>query len=594
MNIPHYKKLSFQLIAALAGSFIIIILSSYLYIYGRISDTLKQNNDISNIQSFKQFEYNIENFCNEVDLLSRRLVSDTSLTELIYPQNSKNQIVLIAELFRKMNQELEEYGYLESIAFYNEEDLTLISTSTQNIIYNDKKSRDGFYKNEIETIQNNKFSGTQWFGGYDNYDFRILPLNSSLNKKDSTTPYLTACYPVYWGLHTGLIIYNINIDYFTSIYNSAAADRAQTGNTYIINEEGTIVSHQDMEQLGKKKGMEYLRPNKTEPYTFDKMSNQILGYPLAMANWTIINETPLSVILKDTHYIQTLIRIVLLAGISLTLLFSVFWVSRIIKPLTQVVKVMKRMEKGNIGITIPHKKNYGNEFDILIYRFNKMSQSMEQLIHDNKEIEDKKRVMEINFLKSQINPHFLYNTLNTIKWMAVIQKNDSIVDCVAILADLLHPVFRDKNIYWSIEDELSYLNNYTKIMNYRYGNKIAIIREIPKELNHTSIPKFILQPIVENSITHGLSGTQGGQIYIKAEIIDRHLRITVSDNGIGINQEELIKIQTMLLENQVTQHIGIQNVHQRLRLLGGEEAGVKVQADDNGKFVISLTMSQGV
>lgn len=130
---------------------------------------------------------------------------------------------------------------------------------------------------------------------------------------------------------------------------------------------------------------------------------------------------------------------------------------------------MKEVGKGNIGQTVLNPPK--NEIGMLMEYFNKMSLNVMELVNKNKSAEEQKRKLEIEMLQYQINPHFLYNTLNTIRWMAAVIKARNIVDSVTILGDLIRPVFKNTGVLCTVREEIEYLTNYLKIMSYRYDEE---------------------------------------------------------------------------------------------------------------------------
>ena len=183
------------------------------------------------------------------------------------------------------------------------------------------------------------------------------------------------------------------------------------------------------------------------------------------------------------------------------------------KPLISLTTVIKKMGQGNLGLTLD--LDMRNELGILIAQFNKMSKNILDLMEQKETIEEKKRMIEIGALQSQINPHFFYNTLNTIKWMAIMVKADNIVESITTLGDYLQPMFK-KGMFCTIQEEIDYIENYIKIMNYRMAGGIKFENHIAVEVRDCQILRFLLQPLVENAISHGLKNQNGGVITITA------------------------------------------------------------------------------
>lgn len=590
MKIPFFRSVFTKMIFALSVSFLIIISISFLYIYGSVRDSMKEKRDSEKIQNFNQLEHNIDILSGEVELITRRLISETALTDLVFGVDGGNdrEVVLKADLFREMEKVFTEYTYVESICFYNSDNLSLIADKEQNILINDKDSRGRFYEEQIAGKGNGAGNGVKWYGGYINSDFNIKALKDE-NRKE--VYYVSACRPVYWGAHTAWLVININLDYFTDIYNSLEKENIQLSTTYIIDENGKVVSHLDKSEVGKRRENQYIRNKNDGPFTFEEGDQQILCYPLHLNGWTMVNETPLSVILKDIKDIQIVFRIAVIAVAVFSVFFTIFWVRYITSPLTDTVEAMKCMENGMLGITLPQRTKSRDEIGLLVTQFNQMSQKIMQLVEENTKMEENKREMEIKMLKSQMNPHFLYNTLNTIKWMAIMKGEDSIVDCTTALGDLLQPLYRDNRTFWSLENEKNYIVSYGKIMNYRYGEKVSLRMDFGEVLYDAKIPKFVLQPIVENAFLYGVSEKEENTIItITAWQEAEDLFLRISDNGEGLEEEKLTELRDSLHETQETNHIGISNVHQRIQLLYGPSYGLEIDSIKELGFSVTMRL----
>ncbi|MFD2879599.1 sensor histidine kinase [Paenibacillus rhizoplanae] len=184
--------------------------------------------------------------------------------------------------------------------------------------------------------------------------------------------------------------------------------------------------------------------------------------------------------------------------------------------------------------------------------------------------EKQKQELEYRMLQNQINPHFLYNTLNSIKWMATIQNATGIAEMTTSLSRLLRSIAKDNRRLMPLKDELSLLEDYFLIQKYRYGSTVTMITEIEEEaLLGGLIPRFTLQPLVENAIFHGIEPKGRGDIVVrvtKSGFTD--LLITIEDNGVGMTAEQIATILTVpgdeatgMLEN-----IGLRSVNERLQL----------------------------
>ena len=176
------------------------------------------------------------------------------------------------------------------------------------------------------------------------------------------------------------------------------------------------------------------------------------------------------------------------------------------------------------------------------------------------EDERKKLELEYRMLSSQIDPHFLYNTFNAIKWMAKIQKADGISEMITSLSRIMKNISkRDENIV-TLAEELSFIDDYLVIMKYRYGNTISYYRSVDEGCERIMLPRFCLQPLIENAIFHGIEPKGTGAVAIIAREYDEHYTIMIADNGVGFDPENAEEKKDGMFKN-----IGLENIRQRLR-----------------------------
>ena len=571
--------------AAVTLSFLLVFAGSFLFLYVNVSDSLKERTDAEKIQTFKQLEHNINTFGREVELLTERLIHETVLTDLVFIGGEKESTVIQmkADYFRKLDSILGQYSYVESLCFYNSEGLSLIMDGKRNIIQNPESGEGSFFRDQL--IEESDISGKsiQWYGGYTSEDFY------KTSKEEEPVSLLTACRPVYWNSHRAWIVVNVNLDYFTGIYNIATADNSQE-TTYILDQEGKIISCSDSNILGESRE-EYLREHRDGAYTFEKEKWQILCYPLALGGWTMVNEMPLSVILEDVRVVRQIFIVTAIVGTMLAVFFSVLWIKRITRPLMDTTEALKCMEDGMLGITLPESEKNQDEIGILVRQFNQMSRRIERLVSENAQMEEHKREMEMKMLKFQLNPHFLYNTLNTVKWMAAMNGEEDIVDCLSALGDLLRPMYRDASPFWSLEEEESYISSYGKIMNYRYGERVHLRMDIKGEPQEAVVCKFVLQPIVENAFLYGLpqDGRQM-EVRISGRKEEETLILMVADDGEGMEAVELERLRKDICEGRETKHIGLVNVNQRIQLLYGKAFGLDIVGEKGKGFTVTIRL----
>jgi len=216
--------------------------------------------------------------------------------------------------------------------------------------------------------------------------------------------------------------------------------------------------------------------------------------------------------------------------------------------------------------------------------FRQLSKDMTLLMESRIDSEKRKRDLEYKMLQNQVNPHFLYNTLNSIKWMASIQKADGIAEMTTSLGRLLKSFAKIDKTVVPLAQELALLEDYFIISNHRYGGSITFVVDVSEEFMECSIPIFTLQPIVENAIFHGIEANDGtGTVKITAGLMGRDLEITVEDDGVGMDDGKIAKLFKEDAGRPMFQNVGIRNVHTRIQYEFGAEYGLMIESE-LGKF----------
>lgn len=591
MKIPFYRSVFWRMMAAVSFSFLAILSGSFAFLYAHVSDSLKERTDAEKVQSFRQLGYNIDTFRREVELLTERLISETALTDMVYigKESPGTELSMKAAYFRELGQILNQYRYVESICFYNAEGLVLSMDGRQNIIQGREQDRGIFYEEKLVPLcsgQKSEPGGVRWFGGYTNNDF--FP---ALGEDDETVYYLSACRLMYDRSHLAWIVVNVSLDYFTDIYNSAQKEGVPEELTYIVDAEGQIISHPRREALGMKKEGAWRQEGADAIYSFEENGCQVLCYPLAISGWTMIDEMPLGVILEDAKGIRITFLATIIVAVCLVVFFSVFWVNRLAWPLRETTEALRRMEGGELEIAPLSGGESRDEIGLLVRQFNRMSSRIEGLVEENAAMEKKKREMEIQALKAQFNPHFLYNTLNTVKWMAALKGEEDIVDCLDALGDILRPMYRGSSPFWSLAEEIDYIEDYGKVMRHRYGEQVCLILEPDSETLEASVPKFVLQPLVENAFLYGRKEEDISlEIRVDSEQEEDILLLRVTDDGEGIEQERLEALRESIRTGEKTAHIGLSNVNGRVRLLYGERYGLEIDSAPGKGFAVTIRL----
>ncbi len=245
---------------------------------------------------------------------------------------------------------------------------------------------------------------------------------------------------------------------------------------------------------------------------------------------------------------------------------------RVVKPIVALSDTMKTIRSGDVTLDLPTKRE--DEIDEIRYQFMNMMQRIQGYHLQDLEKQDLLRRTEIKSLQSQINPHFLYNTLDSIKWMAKLEKVDAIPEIVTELGELLQRGMNVEETIVSVSEEVSIIKSYIFIQKIRYQDRFDYILDIEPNILDYQMPKFILQPLVENAIVHGIeSSSAKGTIEIRGWSDEEKLYFTVRDTGKGFDFDVHQYIEQNKLES-----IGLSNVNRRLELHYGDNFGLMFES----------------
>jgi two-component system sensor histidine kinase YesM len=365
---------------------------------------------------------------------------------------------------------------------------------------------------------------------------------------------------------------------------------AKTGYTYLVDNNNNIMYHPNALLYGDKSQIQL--PKHSHEYV-DPSKNTLLFHENLENGWHINGVVSVQELVADSIEIRNLTIWIALAAIVFAILMWYFVTYQIGRPIVNLTKLMKRSEEGDL--TVRSAIIGKNEIGQLSRSFNRMIQEIDSLILRIGIEETEKKKAEIKALRYQINPHFLYNTLNSIRWMAKLKKTNEVVNAISTLVHLLEASLQRKGPFVQIGEEFELLYKYMIIQQYRYDNKIDLTIDCPQELKEIMIPQMLLQPIVENAIFHGIAPKDdGGAIRIEVRDNGLDMMINITDNGIGINPEKLPYILTADCETtkRGMTHIGLLHVHQTLQLHYGSDYGLKITSSEAGCTAILLTFSK--
>lgn len=385
--------------------------------------------------------------------------------------------------------------------------------------------------------------------------------------------------------YVGTLFLDIRIQRLSSMVQ--ATHLHQDGSIYIVNGVGDCFYATEREHIGKNISI-----------LLDQVcggtDSMVVTAPAAPYDLQVVEVLDTHTAFEQIRVLQKMMYVILLVSALLILFGSVYLSRRLVTPIHEMIRQMGAIEHGNFDIQLQVQSE--DEIGILSRRFNQMSQELKTYINQSYLAKIKQTEAELTALRSQIYPHFLYNTLEVIRMTAQEEGNTAVPEMIEALSEQIHYLIGPVQDMVPLEKEFDIVSKYVYLLNCRVRQKIQLAIKVPAQPG-IMVPRLILQPIVENAYVHGIKGRENGSIHIEAEIAEDTLEITVMDNGVGISGDSLRQLRE-LLEGDASgirdqddwQSIGLKNVHDRLRFLFGEEYGTDITSTPGIGTMVRLTM----
>ncbi|KGE18833.1 cache domain-containing sensor histidine kinase [Paenibacillus wynnii] len=368
---------------------------------------------------------------------------------------------------------------------------------------------------------------------------------------------------------------------------------------FIIDRNGNRIVNQNNHdkvdpEIMKKLSKMLQKQSHDDDYSFIKINgeNKLLKlYSFEKTDWSIVNILDESMVTRDADQFLKISLIFIFGSFALFILFLLWFFRDILRPLQHLIRAMRKVEKGDFLTEV--KADGRGEIKRLSFSFNRMISQIRDLIEERDYKERARSEAEIEALQSQINPHFLSNTLNSVRVMAMIAKTDNIRKIIDSLSALLTHVFREPNSLARIGQEIKVLESYVHIMQVRYGGKLNIQFHIDDTLLNYSMPKMLLQPILENAIFHGLDQQNMNEL-IEVKAIRHELGVcfTITDYSKGMTDEQ---VRGLLQQGEKYQRgnfsgLGVNNVLRRIELNYGHPYGLEIDSKLGGGTIVTILL----
>ena len=367
------------------------------------------------------------------------------------------------------------------------------------------------------------------------------------------------------------------------------------GYAFILDESGSIVYHPQQQQLYNElqtENIDLITDTKDDTVRTGS-GNKGKLYCISRSNktgWTVVGCMSISELLRKSSQAQSIYVLIAAALMIVALIFSSFLAKGFTYPIQRLRDSMARVQEGDFnGADVEIDSD--NEIGSLTRSFNVMTHRIQDLMEQNVKDQEAKRKSELKALQSQINPHFLYNTLDSIIWMAEGKKYEEVVLMTASLARLLRQSISNEDEVVPISREVEYAKGYLTIQKMRYKDKLEFQIDVEPSILNIPLIKLVLQPIIENAIYHGLKYKEiKGLLLVKGFMKDGNAVLKVIDDGVGMDEETLAHIYDRHKVNYHSNGVGVYNVQKRLKLYYGENYGITYESEQGVGTTATITI----
>lgn len=391
----------------------------------------------------------------------------------------------------------------------------------------------------------------------------------------------------------GVFFIDLNYSAISELCNQSMVENQ--GYAFILDADGNIVYHPQQQQLYNElqtENISLIMGTDFDTVLSGKGSGEKL-YSISRSEktgWTVVDCVRVEELLRKSNKAQSLYVLVAMGLIVVALFFSRFISRSITQPIQQLCDSMERVQEGDFSVSDIVVDSV-NEIGSLTRSFNVMTHRIQELMEQNIREQEAKRKSELKALQSQINPHFLYNTLDSIIWMAEGKKNEEVVLMTAALARLLRQSISNEDEVVSIGQEVEYARGYLTIQKMRYKDKMEFQIDVDPSILHIPLIKLVLQPVIENAIYHGLKYKESkGLLQVKGFLKNGNAVIQVIDNGVGMDSETLAHIYDKHKVNYQSNGVGVYNVQKRLQLYYGNEYGITYESEKGRGTTATITI----
>ena len=570
------RKLRVQVYVYIVGITVLLILFTGFLASVIARKALMENAYTAQLDSLEQTRIYIENILKEIEKSFSSVENMDAFVRIVegdYKSEINNYYKDICSVTERFSEICQEDSYVDSIYFCNGDGLELYKTNIggcrringEELLKNSKNTWEHIWLDpHRETIFDTR------------KERQVVSVMGYYGNKDEGSSYL---------------IFNIITEEFLEVMNNI--EMSQVGYLMLQGDQNILYSRGIQEKYKMDSStLQKLKSRDTEEgwvRTRSTEGNSLMCSTVVFAEngWKLTAVIPEKSIVEDVNQIGHSVAGIILAAIFICMLLAAVISGAVTKPLAEVVQKVETFKNENLQIQFEEKGSY--EITVLTQALNHFVDRIHNLLEEVREKEKIKRKSELAVIQEEINPHFLYNTLTSLRGLIDIESKEKAIYMLDQLTEFFRTSIGAGREEVSVEEELRHVESYLKIQKLRYESILEYEIACEEKVKGQKILKLILQPIVENALYHGIKECGGGMILINAEQNENFLEISVLDDGVGIEAEKLKEIKKVIniefQDEDITRFFGMRNVNQRLKLYYGDEYGLQIESAE-GEFTV--------
>ncbi|WP_100405272.1 sensor histidine kinase [Bacillus solitudinis] len=564
----------------------ILLVSYFSYHYS--SKMLEEEARQYSFQIIGQVQIYIEDYLRDLEVDTLKMINHPDTVDFL--RMGINQEVEESEVRRRVQNVLKNVSYSRS----DITNITLILDDLHMISSNERDIHEA-----VLTFREENWFQTIPTNGKSQIISRVVDTNGKKDPylfivKKLVNPHSLAPY--------GMLVMEVN---YRRLHDVAAKNRrGAAGYLVIVDNQGRYVYHPDVANIGQEPTNHEIKDlinSESGSFLTTERKKHFITYANSdFLDWHFARVVPYQELTRGMNYIKKLTLFVTLTSIIFGFIIAIILVTSVVKPIQSLNKLMKKVEIGDLSVRA--KITSTDDIGRLTLGFNKMVRRLAILVNDmyiaklkETQMDLRQKETELKMLQSQINPHFLYNSLDTIRGMAFYEENEDIANMSGSLAKLLRYNIKGDFKTVPFKHEIEIVELYLSIQRYRFDERLIYTSDIPEWVKEQQIPKFSLQPLIENALAYGTEINTGiTRVQIDVEQLNGgSFEILIRDTGPGIDEEKLVKLKALLaIDNQElnTNHIGLMNVHRRIRQHFGEQYGLRLSSKIGKGTTVSIIL----